>query len=211
MRTKEAEHTSEEKGLLAEKRRDEKAKMTKSPSTEVAGSEKNGERDPEVVESMEDSRTTRRLQQQREEKRLERERRARTQTEATRHIEAAIEAVENTMEDSVRLGQLKEKSDQLSYATRPKLNEANVVLGESGGRALRRSLSARQTRSRSSSLSRTVVDKYAHVKPKTLTRVSVQTARTDADNSKLNAARILNDSGSLRENVYNEWYYFGIF
>ena len=211
MRTKEAEHTSEEKGLLAEKRRDEKAKMTKSPSTEVAGSEKSGERDPEVVESMEDSRTTRRLQQQREEKRLERERRARTQTEATRHIEAAIEAVENTMEDSVRLGQLKEKSSQLSYATKPELNEANVVLGESGGRALRRSLSARQTRSRSSSLSRTVVDKYAHVKPKTLTRVSVQTARTDADNSKLNAARILNDSGSLRENVYNEWYYFSVF
>lgn len=81
--------------------------MVRKPSTSSARSEKVGERDPEVEETLEDSRTTKKLQQQREEKRLERERRAKNQTEATRNIEAAIEAVENTMEDSVRLGQLK--------------------------------------------------------------------------------------------------------
>lgn len=98
----------------------------------------------------------------------------------------------------------------MKYGTKPKLNETKVLLTDNDStqrRTLHRSLSARGPRSsRSSSMSRTHVDKYAHVKPKTLTRVSVQTARTDADNSKLNTSGILNDSGAIRENVYNEWY-----
>lgn len=114
--------------------------------------------------------------------------------------------VENTMEDSMRLENLKEKNIELSYPSKPRLDETKVMLSDSRPRQVNRSQSARQTRTRSSSVSSTrpVRDKYAHVKPKTLTRVPPQTARTDADNSKLND--FMNDSLSIRENIYNEWY-----
>ena len=134
-----------------------------------------------------------------------REKRAKFQTESTQKIENAIEMVENTMEDSIRLTDLKEKNSALKYPSKPKLDESQVMLNNDPRRTLNRSLSARQSRTRSSSVNgRTYPkDKFAHVKPKTQTRI--QTARTDADNSKLNGS-ILNDSASLRENIYNEWY-----
>ena len=134
-----------------------------------------------------------------------REKRAKTQTESTKQIENAIEMVENTMEDSMRLSNLKDKDVDLNYPSKPRLDETKVMLSDTRPRQVNRSQSARQrTRSSSVSSSRPIRDKYAHVKPKTLTRVTPQTARTDADNSKLND--FMNDSSSIRENIYNEWY-----
>ncbi len=115
------------------------------------------------------------------------------------------------MEDSRRLATLQQKSSDLKYPSKPTLDETKVLL-TAGQRQLTRSLSARGPRKRSDSVSSgglVFKDKYAHVKPKTQTRLPLQTARTDADNSRLNeSARqdCFNDSASLRENIYNEWY-----
>ena len=117
--------------------------------------------------------------------------------------------IENTMEDSMRLASLQQKSSDLKYTSKPKLDEAKVML-TTGQRQLTRSLSARGPRNRRDLVgSGGRVDKYAHVKPKTMTRLPLQTARTDADNNRLNeSARqdCFNDSASLREIIYNEWY-----
>ena len=52
-------------------------------------------------------------------------------------------------------------------------------------------------------------EKYAHIQPKTLTR-PLQSARTNNESQKLNDSRqrgdIMNDSTSLRQNIYNDWY-----
>ncbi len=136
-----------------------------------------------------------------------REKRARTQTDSTKKIENAIEILENTMEDSMRLVNLQQKSFDLKYPSKPKFDETKVML-TTGQQKLTRSLSARGTRSGSVSKDG-LKDKYAHIKPKTMTRLPAQTARTDAHNSHLNETTnkdCFNDSSSLRENIYNEWY-----
>lgn len=113
--------------------------------------------------------------------------------------------VENTMEDSMRLTNLREKNSDLKYPSKPKLDEKKVMLTQPN--RLNRSLSARGPRDRRSSTGSGPIyrDKFSHVKPKTMTRLPMQTARTDADENKLNGS-ILNDSSSIRENIYHEWY-----
>ena len=136
---------------------------------------------------------------------LRREKRAQTQTDATKKIEEAIEQIENVMEDSIRINNLKEKSEELKYSTKPSLNETklfNVDRSRQG-----RSLSARQIRTRSSSenghYERKLGDKYAHIKPKTQTRLPLESARTEnefmnSSKSSLKQTDILNDSNSIR-------------
>lgn len=151
-----------------------------------------------MTETIEDSRASQKLRQQREAKRIQREQRAQTQTESTRKLEEAIETVENVMEDSIRYNTLKEKSKELKYSTKPLLNETRSRPN--------RSVSVRQSRTRSSSESsrfeRRLGDKYSHVKPKTQTRLPVQSARNENDfmNSSKTSLKYdaLNDSSSIR-------------
>jgi hypothetical protein len=111
------------------------------------------------------------------------------------------------MEDSIRFNNIKEKSQELKYSTRPTLNETRVFNIDRSRQGI--SLSARHSRTRSSSESgarfdRLIPDKYSHVKPKTQTRLPMQTARTETEF--MNASRSslikqndsLNDSSSIR-------------
>jgi hypothetical protein len=109
------------------------------------------------------------------------------------------------MEDSIRLNSLKEKSQELKYSTKPILNETKLYNVDRSRKV--RSSSARQNRTRSSSESgryeRKLSDKYAHVKPKTQTRLLLQSARTEnefmnSSKSSLKQTDILNDSNSIR-------------
>ena len=125
------------------------------------------------------------------------------------------------MEDSIRLDKLKEKSDQMKYETKPKLNETKLfeqIMQERKSRNadLNRSRASR-TRSLSSSgnYDRVFNNKYANVKPKTQTRLPIESARLadeeEFSNSKLmNSSKrggdMLNDSSSIRQNIYTEWY-----
>ena len=109
------------------------------------------------------------------------------------------------MDDSMRLSTLKEKNAKLAYPTKPVLSETRD-LGKMA-RPPRRAQSARvhEPRQRSSSTSeqpfeRKIKDKYANVKPKTMTRVPIS-ARTQDEFSKLNDSKqdVFNDSSSLRQ------------
>ena len=107
------------------------------------------------------------------------------------------------MEDSIRLKNLKEKSDKLAYPTKPILSETRVLGIKE--RPPRRTKSAREkesSRPRSSTTERfekKMRDKFAHVQPKTPTRVP-SSARTELEMYKLNDSKheIMNDSTSLR-------------
>lgn len=109
------------------------------------------------------------------------------------------------MDDSMRLTALKEKNAKLTYPTKPVLSETRD-LGKMP-RPPRRAQSARvhNPRQRSSSTSeqpfeRKIKDKYANVKPKTMTRVPIS-ARTQDEFAKLNDSSkqdVFNDSSSLR-------------
>ena len=89
------------------------------------------------------------------------------------------------------------------------------VIGEDDLKTRTRTLQYKDRRARTRSLSssgqfdRIYNDKYAHVKPKTLTRPA-QTARTNDESvkSKMNDSQRdhMNDSLTLRQNNYNEWY-----
>ena len=49
--------------------------------------------------------------------------------------------------------------------------------------------------------------KYAHIKPKTQTRVPLNSARAACDDLNESRQDVLNDSSCLRQTIYNEWYY----
>lgn len=142
-----------------------------------------------------------------------REKRAQNQTEATKKIEEAIEKIENETEDTIRTNKLKDMSQELSYSTKPTFNETKLFNTLDRSRMVR-SQSARQMRTMSSSESgqfeRRLGTKYAHVKPKTQTRLPVQSARVEDDffNSSKTSFKqdALNDSSSIRQNIYCEWY-----
>ena len=109
------------------------------------------------------------------------------------------------MEDSIRLKNLKEKNDSLTYSTKPTLNETNVFKIDDTPRGRTVTIKDRRSRTRSLSSSgqfeRVLNSKYANVKPKTLTR-PLQSARTNDEltNSKQNESNrdFMNDSSSLR-------------
>lgn len=114
--------------------------------------------------------------------------------------------MENTMEDSIRLKSLKEKSDSLKYPTKPSLSETKVL--GIAHKPPRKARTARETsRKRSSSVSerfeRPIKDKYDYVKPKTMTRVPSATSR--APDECLDSS-MLNSSDAIRQSIYNEWY-----
>jgi hypothetical protein len=111
------------------------------------------------------------------------------------------------MQDDMRLQFLKEKDKALNYSSKPKLNETKILLTQPRTRPNNRSQSARDTsRPRSASESsfyeNKPKDKYSHVKPKTLTRLPMQTARTDAEflTKTLSGSKqdLMNDSSSIR-------------
>ena len=109
------------------------------------------------------------------------------------------------MEDSLRLSNLKEKMDKMSYWTKPKLNETQILKDADRSRPIR-STSARERgkeRERSASASgrfgQSFRDKYSHVKPKTITRLGAQTARAESEISVGDSQQdIMNDSLSIR-------------
>lgn len=125
-------------------------------------------------------------------------------TETTRNLEDAIEKVENEMQDSLRLKQLKEISNELKYSTKPSLED--MLKNERLSRSRTMSAKGRdnsRTRSLSSSAryENTLNKKYANVKPKTQTRLQIQSARGLNDStSKLNTSQndVMNDSASIR-------------
>ncbi|CAF0930911.1 unnamed protein product [Brachionus calyciflorus] len=161
------------------------------------------EKDPEVKETIEDRKITEKLQKEREQKRLLRETRTKNMTESSKKIENAIEEVENTMQDSLRLNNLKDLTNELKYPTKPTLDDIlkNERLSRSKSKT-ERDHSRTRTLSSSSRIDRPLSSKYSNVKPKTQTRLQIQSAR-DLNSSKQD---IMNDSASLRENIYTEWY-----
>jgi hypothetical protein len=131
--------------------------------------------------------------------------------------------VENATEDSIRLEKLKEKIDQIKYETKPKLNESKLyeqLKAELDREKAKRMEAKNATRTRTRSLSSSgnlekflANNKYANVKAKTQTRLPPDTARLASEedqlsNSRLNSSKrdTLNDSSSIRQSIYNEWY-----
>jgi len=215
----------------------EKKVVEKRPSVEKT------EKDPQVTETIEDTKITEKLQKERELKKQEwvwiqfdwrkwkafvwlsdvvcfrRENRAKKQTETTKRIEEAIEKVENTMQDSMRMSNLKEKSELLNYSTKPAFNETTTIKHrqdtqsnnqqETNNRRRRtRSMSAtNRSLSASGLFELSMNKKYAHIKPKTQTRVPLNSARAACDDLNESRQDVLNDSSCLRQTIYNEWYY----
>lgn len=127
-------------------------------------------------------------------------------TESSKKIEEAIEHVENTMEDSLRLKNLKELTNELKYPTKPSLEDMLKLERHSRNRHKGESEPSRtRSLSASSRAERPLSSKYSNVKPRTQTRLLIQSARLNND---LNSSKqdIMNDSASLRENIYTEWY-----
>jgi hypothetical protein len=164
----------------------------------------NLEKDPKVEESIEDSRKTDKLQAEREKKRMDRENRAKLQTEATNRIEEAIERVENATEDGIRYNSLKEKSDKLNYNSKPDLNKTKVILSiNKQQRPVTASATSKTLMNRTRSLSgssnmsadirQALKDKYSSVKPKTITRITPDTER-GPDSTRKDS---MNDSASI--------------
>ena len=144
-----------------------------------------------------------------------REKRAKLQTDSTNKLENAIEQLENSTQDEIRYNHLKEKQSELIFETKPILGETKV-LGENDLKTRTKNLTFKDRRSRTRSLSSSgqfdhvFNDKYAHVKPKTLTRLPAQSARTNDESmkSQLNDSKRdqMNDSVTLRQNIYQDWY-----
>ena len=101
-------------------------------------------------------------------------------------------------------------SQELTYSTKPTFSDTKLMQSTYDARSRQRSQSARQMRTRSSSESsrfeRRVGAKYANVKPKTQTRLPMQSARLETDfmeTSKTSFKRdALNDSLSIRQNIF---------
>lgn len=119
------------------------------------------------------------------------------------------------MQDSMRMSNLKEKSDLLNYSTKPTLNDTSTrqqaTTNQVANRQKRtRSMSAsnlNQSLSTSGLFELSMNKKYAHVKPKTQTRVPLDSARAACDDLNESRQDVLNDSSCLRQTIYNEWYY----
>lgn len=127
-------------------------------------------------------------------------------TDSSKKIEEAIEQVENTMEDSLRFKNLKELTNELKYPSKPTLEEMLRMERHSRNRNKQESDASRtRSLSASSRIGRPLCSKYAKVKPRTQTRLEIQSARL---NEEFNSSKqdIMNDSASLRENIYTEWY-----
>ena len=141
-----------------------------------------------------------------------REKRAKLQTESTQKIERAIEDLENSTQDEIRQNSLKEIASELVIKEKSNLGVTKVLNAEDI-KTRNRSIAFKDRRARTRSLSSSgqfdtvFKDKYAHVQPKTLTR-PLQSARTNNESQKINDSQrdIMNDSSSLRQNIYNEWY-----
>lgn len=102
-------------------------------------------------------------------------------------IENAIERVEEAMEDSNRLKNLKEINDGLSYSTKP-----SIRLGD------RQKSENSIPRSNSASGRLGSSRKYSHVKPKTQTMLDVKTALNMSANLNESFNDVANDSSCLR-------------
>jgi hypothetical protein len=142
-----------------------------------------------------------------------REKRAKLQTESTQKLENAIEVLENSTQDEIRKNNLNEIVGELLIKEKPKLGETRVLNAEDI-KTRSRSTTFKDRRPRTRSLSssgqfdRTYKDKYAHVQPKTMTR-PLQSARINDDSKNLNDSHHtdrMNDSTTLRQTIYNEWY-----
>lgn len=126
-------------------------------------------------------------------------------TDSSKKIEDAIEQVENTMEDSLRLKNLKELTKELKYPSKPSLEEMLRMERNSRNRNQHESEASRTRSLSASSRGGRHFSKYSNIKPRTQTRLEIQSARF---NDEFNSSKLdmMNDSASLRENIYTEWY-----
>jgi hypothetical protein len=130
---------------------------------------------------------------------------AKSQTESTKKIEEAIEKVEEATVDNVRLNELKQKTSELKYPTKPSVVDIEIVSFEEESK--NKTVGHRQhIESASDNVSQKFYtnNKYADVKPRIITRLNtIQSARNDdsvSNANKFNTSQtdILNDSYSLR-------------
>jgi len=165
------------------------------------------DKDPSFEEVVDDSNLSEKLRRQREEKTKERLKKAQKQSDKTKTFEKAIEDIGNANEDERRLINLQETLKKLHYESKPNLDGTKIV---SNNRSRQPTVDKNNASMRSRSFSGTRRNnKYNNVKPKIVTRVPLSSRNGNesmdesfGDNNQQN----LNDSNSIRQKIYNEWY-----
>jgi hypothetical protein len=114
--------------------------------------------------------------------------------------------VNNANEDEMRLLNLEAKLDDMEYSTKPTLDKTRILISDNTTRrpphASRTTERHDGNSTRSRSLSSSRARRYANVKPKVVTRVLLS-AR---DRSFNESTSDLNDSSSIRQQAYEDWY-----